>query len=89
MSGLSSKEPGDRSQEATVVELLPSATYRVKLGNEEIVTAHAAGGIGTVRAAGLHKNDGEYTNDVYGKTAHKITVDVQGGIGEIELVQEP
>jgi len=53
------------------------------------VTAHAAGGIGTVRAAGLHKNDGEYSNDVYGKTAHKITLDVQGGIGEIELVQEP
>jgi len=25
---------------------------------------------------------------VYGKTPHKITLDVQGGIGEIELVQE-
>src|SRR6267154_1539792 len=61
----------------------------IRLPKDVGVTAHAAGGIGTVRAAGLHKNDGEYTNDVYGKTAHKITVDVQGGIGEIELVQEP
>ena len=61
----------------------------IRLPKDVGVTAHAAGGIGTVRAAGLHKNDGEYTNDVYGKTAHKIIVDVQGGIGEIELVQEP
>jgi translation initiation factor IF-1 len=28
---------------ATIVELLPSATYRVKLENEQEVTAHAAG----------------------------------------------
>ena len=29
--------------EATVVELLPSAAYRLKLGNEDLVIAHAAG----------------------------------------------
>jgi translation initiation factor IF-1 len=29
--------------EGTVVELLPSAGYRVRLANEEIVTVHAAG----------------------------------------------
>jgi predicted membrane protein len=61
----------------------------IRLPKDVGVTAHAAGGIGTIRATGLHKNDGEYTNDVYGKTAHKVTLDVQGGIGEIELVQEP
>src|SRR6266481_1740065 len=61
----------------------------IRLPKDVAVTAHAAGGIGTVRAAGLHKNDREYTNDAYGKTPHKITVDVQGGIGEIELIQEP
>ena len=31
------------STEAVVVELLPSAAYRLKLENEEIVMAHAAG----------------------------------------------
>lgn len=39
-------ETGGRSQEgvvATVVELLPSAGYRLKLENEEVVVAHAAG----------------------------------------------
>jgi translation initiation factor IF-1 len=31
------------SEEATVVELLPSAAYRLKLANEDVVVAHAAG----------------------------------------------
>jgi len=30
-------------EEATVIELLPSAAYRVKLANEDVVLAHAAG----------------------------------------------
>jgi translation initiation factor IF-1 len=30
-------------EEAIVVELLPSATYRLKLQNEQHVTAHTAG----------------------------------------------
>ena len=33
----------DQAVTGTVVELLPSAAYRVKLENEDIVTAHAAG----------------------------------------------
>ena len=31
------------AEEAEVMELLPSAAYRLKLGNEEVVVAHAAG----------------------------------------------
>jgi hypothetical protein len=50
--------------------------------------AHASGGLGSIHTEGLHEIDGGYTNDSYGKTPHKITVDVQGGIGEIELIQE-
>jgi hypothetical protein len=61
----------------------------IRLPKDVGVTAHAAGGIGAVRAEGLHKDDGDYTNEAYGKTPHKISVDVQGGIGEIELIQEP
>jgi translation initiation factor IF-1 len=33
----------DKAVTASVVELLPRAAYRLKLANEEIVTAHAAG----------------------------------------------
>ena len=50
--------------------------------------ARAAGGLGSISAEGLQKDGNEYRNDVYGKTPHKIRLDVQGGIGEIELVQE-
>ena len=31
------------NEEATVVDLLPSAAYRLKLANEDLVVAHAAG----------------------------------------------
>ena len=33
----------DRGQRAEVVELLPSAAYQLRLENETVVTAHAAG----------------------------------------------
>jgi len=61
----------------------------IRLPRDVGVMAHASGGIGTVRAAGLKENGNEYTNDAVGKSPHKITLDVQGGIGEIELIQEP
>lgn len=35
----------DQSQEAEVVELLPSAMYRLKLKNQQLVTAHASGAV--------------------------------------------
>jgi len=34
---------GSVSDEATVMDLLPSAAYRLKLANEDVVIAHAAG----------------------------------------------
>ena len=61
----------------------------IRLPKDVGVTAHAAGGIGSIRAEGLHENGGEYKNDAYGKTPYTIKLDVQGGIGEIELIQEP
>ena len=40
--GARSQGPGAR-EEATVVDLLPTAAYRLKLGNEDLVIGHAAG----------------------------------------------
>jgi translation initiation factor IF-1 len=37
-----SQESGS-GEEATVIDLLPSASYRLKLANEDLVIAHAAG----------------------------------------------
>ena len=61
----------------------------IRLPKDVSVTAHATGGIGSINAEGLHENGSEYRNDAYGKTPHTIKLDVQGGIGEIELIQEP
>jgi len=43
------------------------------------------GGIGSVNAGSLHKNDHVYTNEAYGKTPVTIDVDVEAGIGSINL----
>ena len=48
---------------------------------------HASGGIGAVSADGLTKQDGDYINSAYGKTPATITVDIQGGVGAISLVE--
>jgi hypothetical protein len=60
----------------------------IRLPRDVGVSAHAAGGLGSISADGFEKDGSEYRNDVYGKTPHKIRVNVEGGIGEIELVQE-
>jgi len=60
----------------------------VRLPRDVAVRAHAAGGIGAVEAEGLQKDGSEYTNQAWGKTPHKITLDVQGGVGFIDLQQE-
>lgn len=52
------------------------------------VRAFASGAIGTVRAAGMHHDGHEYTNDAYGKSPHTIHLEVQGAIGDIELIEE-
>jgi hypothetical protein len=60
----------------------------IRLPKDVAVRAHASGGIGSIDAEGLKKDGSEYTNQMWGKTPHKITLDVQGGIGSIELVEE-
>jgi hypothetical protein len=60
----------------------------IRLPKDVGVRAHVAGGIGSIEAEGLQKDGSDYTNERWGKTSHKITLDVQGGIGSIELVQE-
>jgi hypothetical protein len=60
----------------------------IRLPRDVGVSAHAAGGLGSINASSLHKDGNEYRNDVYGKTPHRIRLDVEGGIGEIDLIQE-
>lgn len=61
----------------------------IRLPRKVGVVVHASGGIGAVDAHGLRHNDGEYTNEAYGKTSATIRLTVQGGIGQISLIEEP
>lgn len=62
---------------------------KVRLPKDIGVVATASGGIGSIDVRGLQKSGGEYTNAAYGKSPHTIRLNIQGGIGEIELDQEP
>lgn len=50
------------------------------------VRATVQGGLGAIKARGFSKNGNVYTNDVYGKSPVNLDIDVQGGLGEVDLV---
>lgn len=50
------------------------------------VRVTAQGGLGAINANGFSKNGDVYTNDAYGKSKVNLNIDVQGGVGEIDLV---
>ncbi len=80
---------GDRMKDldADIEGGVGQATIRLpaKVG----VVVHASGGLGSINAHGLKHDGDQYTNDVYGKTPATIRLKVEGGVGEINLVQEP
>ena len=49
------------------------------------VEAKAQGGLGRINAEGLKRVGDSYVNDAYGESDVTIHVDVQGGVGEINL----
>jgi hypothetical protein len=61
----------------------------IRLPRKVGVMVRASGGIGSVDAHGLRHDDNEYTNEAYGKTGATIRLTVQGGIGQISLIEEP
>jgi hypothetical protein len=60
----------------------------IRLPKNVGVVVNASGGIGTVDASGMKHEDGEYTNDAYGKSPVTIRLKVTGGIGRIQLILE-
>jgi N-terminal domain of toast_rack, DUF2154 len=53
------------------------------------VRASVHGGLGSIRARGLRKEGHLYTNDAFGKSPVTIDLEIDGGIGSIELRVEP
>jgi hypothetical protein len=80
---------GDRKKDlhADIQGGVGQATIRLpkKVG----VIVNASGGIGTVVAHGLQHDGDAYTNEAYGKAPTTIHLNVQGGVGVINLVLEP
>jgi len=57
----------------------------VRLPRDVGVEVHAKGGIGEIRAGELRKADGAYVNEAYGKSPVTLRINVETGIGEINL----
>jgi len=64
-------------------------SVNIRLPKDVGVRVHAKGGIGSVFAHGLTENDDEYTNSATGKSAATINLEIEGGIGKVDLTQEP
>jgi hypothetical protein len=57
----------------------------VLLPSEVGVKAKAEGGLGKINAKGLEKVGDSYVNDAYGESDVNLSVDVKGGVGQINL----
>jgi hypothetical protein len=57
----------------------------IRLPRDVGVRATAHGGIGSINAHDLKKDGDAYVNDAYGKSPVTLRVNVEGGVGEINL----
>jgi len=57
----------------------------IRLPSDVGVRASAHGGIGAVHVQGLKKDGDAYVNDAFGKSPVTVNVNVEGGVGEINL----
>jgi hypothetical protein len=57
----------------------------VRLPREVGVRVIAHGGLGAINASGFQRQGDAYVNDVYGKSPVTLQIEVEGGVGEINL----
>ncbi|MGD0403668.1 MAG: toast rack family protein [Candidatus Acidiferrales bacterium] len=79
---------GERKQDLQVDIQGGVGSAEIRLPKNVGVHVNASGGIGSVNAQGLRHEGSSYVNDVYGKTHTTIQVNIQGGVGEISLIEE-
>ncbi|MGA2846668.1 MAG: toast rack family protein [Candidatus Acidiferrales bacterium] len=79
---------GERKEDLQVDIQGGVGSAEIRLPKNVGVHVNASGGIGSVNAHGLEREGSSYVNGVYGKTHATIQVNVQGGVGEISLVEE-
>lgn len=79
--------PHERSFDVRIDGGIGSA--KVRLPAEVGVKVRVDGGLGSVDARGLTKTGGAYVNEAYGRSPVTIEVDVDAGIGSLELRCDP
>jgi hypothetical protein len=57
----------------------------VRLPGQMGALVRVSGGLGAVNAIGLSQEDGAYVNDAYGRTESTLTLEINGGVGEVTL----
>jgi hypothetical protein len=77
----------ERSFDVKIDGGVGSATLH--LPTEVGVRVKVDGGLGSVNAHGLTKRSGAYVNDAYGRSGVTIEVDIDAGIGSLDLRCEP
>jgi len=60
----------------------------IRLPNDVGIWAEATGGIGAINVRGLRKEGSHWESDALGKSKVKIRLDVQGGIGAVNLIAD-
>ena len=52
------------------------------------IEAKASGGIGEIKVTGLRKDGDHWVNDAHGTSKVQVKLDVQGGVGQINVIAE-
>lgn len=60
----------------------------VRLSADAGIYAEAHGGIGSIKVRGLQQEDGHWVSPSYDRAASKIRLDIQGGIGQINVLAD-
>jgi len=60
----------------------------VRVSADTAVWAEAHGGIGGIKVRGLQQEEGHWLSQGYETAANKIRIDVQGGIGQINVIAD-
>jgi hypothetical protein len=76
---------GDRAQDVEVTIRGGVGEATVLLPDDVGVEARVGGGLGDVDASGMTRQGGVYVNEAYGGSEATITLDIEGGIGGVNL----
>jgi len=76
---------GEREQDLDVTIRGGVGEATVRLPKDVGVRIKATGGLGEVNAESLRRDGDVYVNEAYGESSATITLDIEGGVGEINL----